>query len=155
MTEVCRMPLSITHNMCESLWHQNEPIHIWKFKYSLKAEHIKVMKMENRNKQTSTPALTLASPSETPAVQHCWLQPRHSGLVYVLLRSPPHCIKDMWSHWFEAHLTQEGSLGNTTLPHFSENWLPREKNCPANAPTTWVLTHIPSDARLTPGKPKS
>lgn len=78
----------------------------------------------------STPALTLATSSETPAVQACWLQTPHPGLVCACsgTPSPPGTS--------EPSSTQDRGLRNISLPHFNKNWLAGVNRCPANAPST-------------------
>lgn len=109
----------------------------------------------------STPALTLITSSETPAVQDCWLQTIHPGLVCACSGppSPPGTSEPVF--------TQDRGLTNMSLPHFNENWLAGVKRCSTNTARThsalscshktwdWHQTQPKSLELAQPGKEKS
>lgn len=161
MIHACRRAYSITYSIHERL----SPVYVDTFKHlnlniKLKAKHILDIKMENKQKESkankhSSPH-TLAASSETPAVQACWPQPPHGGLVRVPWGSPPHHQGHLTSLTNLNLIWQRTAVSKTLVTYTVVKTSYQEKRAALpTLPLHKVLQPVPSDTRLTPDEPKS
>lgn len=107
---------------------------------------------QGNQKQMSTPALTVTTPSETPAVQDCWLQTPHPGSVLssCACSGPPHHQGqlNLLSHRTEV---SETLVFHILMKTGQQEWRGALPMLPGHT----VLWAVPSDLGLTTDEPKS